>query len=922
MQTPVMQQFRDLLGRRLAGHLAVRCAAAALLWAGWAAVALPVLLAADLLLALEPRALFWLGRGVVAAAAAALLTLLAHAGKKSRRRFAADLDRDARDARQPMLSAHDLSSAAEAGANAYLPELAVSRAAAALRALPGSATLPLALLKRRAAFGCAALAGVGLALFSVRPVAVVPLSRLLHPDRDIPPYSRFSFTLHPDRPVVLYGDDVNLAVQVEGPRIPLGVDLLTRVDGAVRRTPCYAEGSGRHAQRVERVTRPVEFCFAVGRARSRWRRVEVNLEPRIVLARFTVQPPAYSRLPARTFVAGDAPLRALPGSRVRLDVTSNRPLKGGRIVLTPTAEGQEPVTMAAVSAGRHVARFDWTLDRGATLDVVVSDLQGAANREPYRLKQAVEPDARPTAFLTDPPPYAVATPASLLRLAGYAEDDLGIRQVTLIRGLNGYHDRARSLALERIAPRQELEQELHLGRLGVTPGQVLEFFLETTDTNPDETGRAASEVARVEIVSEEEYARMLRERTSVEQFLERYRAATWAMEAVREAMEKLEEALGKPGNESEIAARREALKNALADAAALFEKLAADFPIYELEKESAPVFSETAKALVAAMEQLQAAGGDSGKTAGALAEMQKSLGERQRAVREQAGQAEFLAQVARVLELESVYLALVAEQTALARQYARYTDAATLRDPAFFRAIEDRQSQIREALTLFEAALRERAGALAETPELKALKLSALKFADAIAALKIPDVMREAEVAAARRDGPVSKERVEKALELMRSLLGKDCPEGGQDGFGEACKGPVFSPKEPQNKTLKQLKQCKWPGLGQAGGMGWGAGEGSGEGEDGMSGGGMTPLNIPMIGPPRTALGAPQGGAGLAGSGGAGRAPSIADGTVPGGDADSPDHAAADGTVRLDEAPEKYREALKKYFTGEEEGGR
>lgn len=910
MSGAATRSWRRQLARRRAAFRATQGLAALLLWLSAAALALLALLATDYVLALDPAQLAWLGRGTAAALGVALLLLLARAGGFTSRQLAVELDRRTADPRQPFLSALELSEsqAPANGLQAFLADRALEHATERLRALPASITLPVTLLRRRALLCEAILAVTAAALLLPGPVTGLLIARYLHPYADLPPFSRFTFRVQPSAPVVIYGDDVELAVDVGGPEMPSGVMLLTRVNGAVQRTPCFAEGPRRYAQRVERVTGPVEFCFSTGRARSHWHRIAVNLEPRIAVARFTVAPPAYSRQPARSFVAGEAPLQALAGSRVRLELTCNRPLRDGALRLTPAAGKGRPQTVAGVCAGRHLVRFEWTLEGNATLDATVRDLQGTPNRVPYRLKQLVQPDARPVAVLVEPPPYALATPSTALKLAGYAEDDLGLRRVDLVRGLEGYHDRVRTLGPAAEVARVDLADTLDLGQLGVVPGQVLEFFVEADDTNPDESGRVASEVARVEIVSEEDYAQMLRERLDAEQFMARFQAAAAALQAARDAIQAAAAAL-ESKDEAALAPRKRELAGAVARAETLFHTLANDFAIYDLEKEAQQAFRETAKALREAQAALQQAGDDRAKLAQALADAARRLAERGASVQQQVSQAQQVAEIARVLELEGVYRDLVAAQTELARRYRRHSDPARIRDAAFFRGVGEEQTRLHQALTGFQAALRERAAALPGDPELADLRRTALAFAKAIDTLRIPEGMSDAEQAAAAQDGVGSRDKVELVLELMRKLLKQQSED---NGFGAACKRPKFCPSESQNRTLKQLGQCRRPGLGRQLGLGWG-GAGAGDDADGYSAGAATPLNIPMIGPPRAWVGGREG-SGSGESGRNGNGPVVAQERA--GERAAGPGAAADteGAVRLDEVPDKYRDALKTYF--------
>ena len=140
---------------------------------------------------------------------------------------------------------------------------------------------------------------------------------------------------------------------------------------------------------------PVEFCFRVGKARSRWHRVTVLLEPHIEAASVRLTPPAYSRRPARTFALGAEPLAGLRGSQVRLTVRSNRPLRDGTLTVTPLDGITHAATESGVRQGANDMTFDWTIVRSARLSVMIRDLMGTGAREPLKTVAEVQPDDMP-----------------------------------------------------------------------------------------------------------------------------------------------------------------------------------------------------------------------------------------------------------------------------------------------------------------------------------------------------------------------------------------------------------------------------------------------------------------------------------------------------------------------------------------------
>ena len=215
--------------------------------------------------------------------------------------------------------------------------------------------------------------------------------------------------------------------------------------------------------------------------------------------------------------------------------------------------------------------------------MTIRDIRGTRNATPFRIQQKIIPDNPPEATITEPPAFSLATPKVALPLAGTVTDDLSVRKVELVRAVVGYRDRLTLLGPPDPAPRLDFARKLDLKALGTEPGQVLEFYLEAVDSNPAMTGVTASELVRVQIISEEEYATMLRARTTLDEFLQRYRLMDAEMRRLTDALENLKKAR----DEAELA---KALKEALGANQRLAEfaaKLAADFPIFDSEKDLA-----------------------------------------------------------------------------------------------------------------------------------------------------------------------------------------------------------------------------------------------------------------------------------------------------------------------------------------------
>jgi hypothetical protein len=560
--------------------------------------------------------------------------------------------------------------------------------------------------------------------------------------------------------------------------------------------------------------------------------------------------------------------------------------------------------------GLHRVIFQWRLESRAAVEAVVTDVQGTRNQRPLRLEQVALDDEAPRIAVTDPAGFALATPRARLPVAGYAEDDIGLLRVDLVRGVTGYRDRAEQVGPQGREAKVAFRRELDLGRLGVEPGQELEFYAEAADTNPTLAGLAASDVVRVRIISEEDYAAMLRTRVGAEEFIARFREARETLDRLVEELKTFEEK-SKSGDlsDAERAQRWEALKRQNEEAAKAFRRLAADFPVFDAENALQESLNQAAATLEEHAEWMKSVAFREGMER-TVANMLDRLGARQQQIGQQARDAEEIAKVARVMEQAARYQRIIAAQERLVRRLERMKDAESS-DRATMQMLRERQEENRRELLGLRDDLRARAAELPD--EFLELRESAEKFAGAIDQLEIPPAMAEAAAGAANQDLPTARRQATMALERLQKLLSED--QQGNSPFGGMCQGkPKFQVNKSMQQTLSQMLGAWCMGMGQRPGQGQGTGPGAGgDSDDGSFGEGMSPLNVPTYGPGRAM--APAGGAGRDGVGGPGRA---------GGGVVQPRDREAAATVdplemerrsiQPGRAPEKYRDALQRYF--------
>ena len=835
----------------------------------------------------------------------------------SRRAIACWVDGLLPSRRRPVLSALELAEAPEASDSStfgpFLKNQALDQGIQAMARLSAWQCLPRRLLKRDALRLGMAVATWGL-LWAIwnAPVRTHAL-RLLAPSRDIPPWSRITFAITPPNPSAIYGDSIEIAATVEGPVGGSPILFEVRDVGHTYRSAGFRESTNRFVHRLERVVQPLQFCVRAGRARSPWHHLTVLYQPRIASARITLMPPEYTGLPKREFYLGGQKLSGLGGSQVTLDITANRPIRRGHLLFIHP-DGTE-TRVEGRASGNPSIRYEWKIEGNATVRIHIQDPLGTANARTHEFTQELLPDESPTATLLEPARFSLATPDSRIQVEAVAEDSLGLRSFALIRNLAGYRDRALPIGIAAGARQAQGTSPLDLRMLGVQPGDSIELYAEATDTRPDLLGTAMSDISRIDVISNDEYAEILRMRTAVEEFGERYALVANQLKQLREALQALasqnDKAPGSPeGNREATQQVLDAWKN-LDES---YQRIASDFAIYDMEKQLPGV--------------LEAIRSRSEPHAHRLMSQPHSLAE----------SAEIAAQWIEAIRESSVELDRQAEDAKLADQLLQVARSALQ-----LQWIIDRQAALVRSLNRYEANLRATpASLLAQVAQDQDLVATLLRdwleetatLADALPAdqaslakemHQVVDAIREgnalshmehARAAAQNENAPDADRYAKAALDALRNACSQ-CEKSG-NGYAGMCRNPGhgFHVKPGLCNTMSQLCQALMRQFGGENGATTGIGMGGGGSFGGDPGNGYwtsasSVLDVPLHGPPRSSLQVHTGqGRGHAGSGKGTantlRATERMDRQLPG--------STATRAVSLDEIPERYREPARIFY--------
>lgn len=810
-----------------------------------------------------------------------------------------------------------------------LARMAVQHAAKLAGTTRPEKAVPAQPAQRSALFLAAILCVIGLLVLTMPDLMRTQWNRFLAPYSDVPRYSTTTIEIvDPDKKVV-YGDALDIRAVVRGEPVDSAELVLEDKAGNIETLPMFPEqtqeeGEASWRANLAKVTEDAVYYVRAYRARSTKHSIEVITVPRIDKVRFRIEPPEYTGRPAYEGALPKEGVSGLPGTRVVVRASSNRPLSRGELAVsvrnagTPNSEpaSVEIFAMNPLSPGSSEVVGEFSVTGGGKFDLKLFDEKGQESRDKFSGGVTLLKDERPLIRIVRPPARSLATPSVVLPIILAAEDDYGLSSIRIFRSLNDSRYLPAELPLPETTLRRFSGQvELPLPLYGLNPGDTIRIFARAEDNDPAGAKGAESSVIHVEIISQQQFEEMVRQRDGMEAMLSRYREALRRLEALGEEARQLREELDKlapddPASE-EIRNELDRLARRMEKEAEAIRKLA-DNPLpYDLDKQLSEELEKAAKLAEDAAGSVSDMAAKPGLSNKEAKEQLEKIAEKLAAGKKGFDQAtmpslELLAAVLPLKQDENRFMQIVAAQKDLADRLSSLKDRDRDDDPtlrARMRELEDEQRQLREALDSLLKGIEEHAKTLPELEELETLREDALKFAAAVRASRAEAAMAEAQGGLAEFSGSLGHARAQEAAEILESFLGQ-C----QGGMGQcASKALRFRPGlgDCMNATMDQL--LKEMGFG-SGGSGMGQG---GSGFGAQRGGGNVGL-----------YGSLPGMASLYDSRGGGRGDRNRRGTGGSGDTGLSDTAegyetTAEGTVggaTEGAVPLRYRQAVGRYF--------
>ena len=393
----------------------------------------------------------------------------------SQHRFALFVERRCPPLQQRLISALELSDTDPSLHSPALLAAASERAAALLRAAN-----PAQILDRRPLYAylrllgsaaavvllCGALFGDDLAQAAQR--CAHPLTAYERPPRTL-------ITVHPGNLEIIKGDDATLQVHFAGDK-PRRARIVRRANAEVpyQIEELVVDRADSVTYTFPQVQQSFHYAIAVGDDRSPEYEVHVIDPPAVKRLRLHYQYPAYSLLPDRIEEEG-GDIQGLPGTRVALEVTANKPLSKAALVLDDT------LSLAAQLDGA-TARIALQIERTGAYHIDLVDRKGATNRDPIRYAIQVREDQKPVVAITDPGRDSDLPESLKVLLKAEASDDFSVEEIALVYRVNNSPEQRRALPIN---PQREVlvSHIWDLSAANLLPEDRIYYHLEALDNN-------------------------------------------------------------------------------------------------------------------------------------------------------------------------------------------------------------------------------------------------------------------------------------------------------------------------------------------------------------------------------------------------------------------------------------------------------
>ena len=639
------------------------------------------------------------------------------------------------------------------------------------------------------------------------------IKRLFSPSVDTAPYTPLIFTISPGDVTLTYGQPLEITAEISGGSVEQVKLVIGTPAEPTSSVAMFPRGNGTWQAVLPRVLEPTRYFVAADRGRSEIYDIQVLDAPKIETIEYTITPPSYTKLPPRRGRHPQDTISGLTGTEVEFSVLASRPLSSGTVRIENGKDAEPTLVSLSVSQDDpQQVVGSVPIQKSEQWHVSVMGANGVQSEWEVPMEVELLIDQAPIARITAPRPRSYATPTTKIPVSVVGEDDFGIAKMRLYRIIDGSRPIPVNLPTDssRVVQGNSM---LPLAAFGLEAGDKLTLFARVDDTRPTKPQGGESPLTEIEIISQNDFNRMVAARQGQQMLENKFKQARRMMDQLAtEAAELQKEIDNADPNDKEqqekLKQRMEQLQQKMKDVADQLDKLAKQELPLEIDKQWSELLRKQAQQLREAAAACKSAAKEGKSLKEQTEQLQKQLDEIRKKQDQQIGQPmEALKKIAPLIAAENKFAQLVARQRFLVDQLDQYRNEEQVRDEADRQQmiqLRDEEAAVRESLSELLDEIEASAEKLGDDPDLQELKQSSLQFVRAVRDSPIDEELAGARKALSDFDGINGYAKALSALEEMEKFL-KQCQSNGQQAGN--CLKKKFAPGMSQagNNALEQM---------------------------------------------------------------------------------------------------------------------
>lgn len=350
----------------------------------------------------------------------------------------------------------------------------------------------------------------------------------------------YTFAVKPGNATIEQGSRFFAEVEFEG-EMPEDVALMLRtsVEERYRNIPMEKTAEGHFVSAPQEIFEASEYRITMGEFSSESFTLDVSQTPRFRELVAVATPPDYTGLEETRYTYPFSRIEVPQGSNIELEAEANKALENAGIKFSSR---EDEIEMNA--AGDSSFTNSFMAEQPDTLQFMLEDRQGLANRNAYAFSIRTIEDQYPTVRIIEPEAELQQLSPDELSLRVEARDDYGFSSVDLMYEIEDvFSDETRSgtVRISRQAPASaNLRYEWNVGELGLQAGDVLTYWIRAYD-NDEYNGFKSSESSRQILRASSLVESMIEQQDQESELEEQLDELTRQQEESRQRMEELRE---------------------------------------------------------------------------------------------------------------------------------------------------------------------------------------------------------------------------------------------------------------------------------------------------------------------------------------------------------------------------------------------